>query len=192
MAQTSTNIQSAYNYKTVQTGTVISFSAAGNKIISSDTQAVTFSAWSAFDLIRVTGSNLNNKIFTVRSVAHNGSYLVVEESVTDENSISNLITLTPYGVITDKYEGDGFYSQVDGMHTVAYYVTPTFTGSIKMQATLEFQPTENDWFDVADTIFVGDQSTTARSFNFIGNFVWVRAKCYNYSAGGITKILYNH
>jgi hypothetical protein len=96
------------------------------------------------------------------------------------------------GFVTDKYQGDGFYSQVDGMHTVAYHVNSTMTGSIKMQGSLATTPTEDDWFDVSETTFTADQSTLVDSKNFTGNFVWVRAKCTGMTAGSVTKILYNH
>ena len=200
MAQTSTIIQNTYSYKTVQNGTVISFVAVGNqyKIVSSDESMVPMTAWAQFDLIQVTGSNNNNGIFTVASVSQDGTFLTVQEPVTTEiNTGGNLITLTPYGVVTDKYQGDGYYNQPDGLHTVAYNInSQTFAGSIKMQATLAMDPSEADWFDVENTTytFISDGSTVNAnvSYNFVGNFVWVRAKCYNLTAGGIKEILYNH
>ena len=96
------------------------------------------------------------------------------------------------GFVTDKYQGDGYYSQADGIHTVAYHVLATLTGSVKMQGSLATTPTESDWFDIADTTFTTDQSTTIFSSNFTGNFVWVRAKATGVTAGSVTKILYNH
>jgi hypothetical protein len=202
MAQSSTIIQNNYSYKSdaIVPSSVINFVATGNtyQIMSTDESRVNLTAWAPFDLIQITGSNFNNKIFTVLSVASSGTSLTVAEPVTTEiNNGGTVITLTPYGVITDQYQGAGYYNQPGGFHTVAYNVnSETFSGSIKMQATLEMNPTYADWFDVENTTFtfISDGSTvnTATSYNFIGNFVWVRAMCYNLTAGSISYILYNH
>jgi len=146
-----------------------------------------------YDLITVAGTTNNNKTFTVKSVATNGSYIIVEEEVTTENADgSTTVSLDYVGFVTAKQQGDGYYSQVDGVHTVAYHVNSTMTGSIKMQGSLATTPTEDDWFDISGTTFTADQSTLADSKNFTGNFVWVRAKCTDMTAGSVTKILYNH
>jgi hypothetical protein len=191
MAQTSTTIQSATPHKANITGTVISFTKTGTqyKIASSNTTTTPLGALAQFDLITVTGTTSNNKTFTVKSVT--SSQVIVEEEVTTEAAGAS-VTLDYVGFVTDKYQGDGFYSQVDGMHTVAYHVNSTMTGSIKMQGSLATTPTEDDWFDVSGTTFTADQSTLVDSKNFTGNFVWVRAKCTGMTAGSVTKILYNH
>jgi hypothetical protein len=191
MAQTSTTIRSATPHKANITGTVISFTKTGTqyKIASSNTTTTSLGALAQFDLITVTGTTSNNKTFTVKSVT--SSQVIVEEEVTTEAAGAS-VTLDYVGFVTDKYQGDGFYSQVDGMHTVAYHVNSTMTGSIKMQGSLATTPTEDDWFDVSGTTFTADQSTLVDSKNFTGNFVWVRAKCTGMTAGSVTKILYNH
>jgi hypothetical protein len=61
-----------------------------------------------------------------------------------------------------------------------------------MQGTLTSSPTEDDWFDISGTTFTTDQSTTIGSYNFTGNFVWVRAKATSVTAGTITSILLNN
>ncbi len=78
--------------------------------------------------------------------------------------------------MSDKSKGDGYDSQPDGVHTVAYQDNSTMTGSIKMQGSLATTPTEDDWFDISGTTMTSDQSTTNVSYNFTGNYVWVRAK----------------
>ena len=93
--------------------------------------------------------------------------------------------------VTEKFKGDGYYFQPDGVHTVAYKVDTSLTGSIKMQGSLATTPTEDDWFDISGTTFTTDQSTTISSANFTGNFVWVRAKATSITAGSITQILLN-
>jgi len=194
MAQTSTSILSDKNHKADKSGTVISFTKTGTeyKISSSDTGSVSFGAYSQYDLITVSGSANNNGTFTVKSVSSSNDYIIVEEEVTTETADgSSTITLDNTGFVSAKFQGDGYYSQPDGVHTVSYKVNATLTGSIKMQGTLATTPTEDDWFDIAGTTFTTDQSTTISSANFTGNFVWVRAKATGVTAGTITEILLN-
>ena len=193
MAQTSTTIKSATTHKSTITGTVISFSQTGTeyKILSSNTTTTSLASFEKGDLITVTGTTDNNKTFTVKSVASNGSHIIVEEAVTTAAAGAS-VSLDYVGFVTSKYEGDGYYSQVDGIHTVAYHVNSTMTGSIKMQGSLATTPTEDDWFDISGTTFTADQSTLVDSKNFTGNFVWTRAKCTGMTAGSVSKILYNH
>jgi len=118
--------------------------------------------------------------------------LIVEEIVTTETSDgSTTTTLDHTGFVSDKAKGDGYYSQPDGVHTVAYQVTATLTGSIKMQGSLATTPTEDDYFDITGTTFTTDQSTTISTANFTGNFVWVRAKATSVTAGTISSVLLN-
>ena len=191
MAQTSTTIQPVTAHKSTITGTVISFAKTGTeyKIASSNTTTTPLGNLAQFDLITVTGTTNNNKTFTVKSAT--SSQVIVEEEVTTEAAGASF-TLDYVGFVTDKNKGDGYYSQVDGVHTVAYHVNSTMTGSIKMQGSLATTPTEDDWFDIAGTTFTADQSTLVDSKNFTGNFVWVRAKCTAMTAGSVSKILYNH
>ena len=191
MAQTSTTIQPVTAHKSTITGTVISFTKTGTeyKIASSNTTTTPLGNLAQFDLITVTGTTNNNRTFTVKSAT--SSQVIVEEEVTTEAAGASF-TLDYVGFVTDKNKGDGYYSQVDGVHTVAYHVNSTMTGSIKMQGSLATTPTEDDWFDIAGTTFTADQSTLVDSKNFTGNFVWVRAKCTAMTAGSVSKILYNH
>jgi hypothetical protein len=188
MAQSSTTISSQKDHKVNITGTDISFTA-GTKTISATSTSL--SNLAVRDLITITGTTNNNSTFTVKSVATNGLSITVEETVTTEASGAS-VTIDYTGFVTDKYQGDGYYSQADGVHTVAYHVLATLTGSVKMQGSLATTPTESDWFDIAGTTFTTDQSTTIFSANFTGNFVWVRAKAVDVTAGSVTKILYNH
>ena len=191
MAQTSTTIQPVTAHKSTITGTVISFAKTGTeyKIASSNTTTTPLGNLAQFDLITVTGTTNNNRTFTVKSAT--SSQVIVEEEVTTEAAGASF-TLDYVGFVTDKNKGDGYYSQVDGVHTVAYHVNSTMTGSIKMQGSLATTPTEDDWFDISGTTFTADQSTLVDSKNFTGNFVWVRAKSTGMTAGSVTKILYNH
>lgn len=92
---------------------------------------------------------------------------------------------------SDKHKGDGYYGYADGVHTVAVFPT-NLEATIQMQATLATDPAETDWFDVSNAV-LGDDSTaqsTATTFTFTGNFVWIRAKVTNFQAGTITKVQY--
>ncbi len=191
MAQTSTTIIASKSHKADVTGTDISFTATSGiyKITSTSTALNNFAVK---DLITVTGTTNNNSTFTVKTVT-DANELIVEEIVTAETADgSTTYTLDHTGFVSEQEKGDGYYSQPDGVHTVAYKVNTTLTGSIKMQGTLATTPTEDDWFDISGTTFTTDQSTTISSANFTGNFVWVRAKATSVTAGTITNIQLNH
>jgi hypothetical protein len=98
---------------------------------------------------------------------------------------------TSSGFASDHYRGDGYYGYADGLHTVAYFVDG-FVGVIKIQASLATDPTENDWFDVDSTSY-GDGVTAVSdpvTYNFTGNFVWIRAAVSDFTAGTINKVQY--
>ena len=190
MAQTSTTLLASKSHISDVTGTDISFTATGTEYkITSTTTAL--NGFAVRDLITVTGTTNNNSTFTVKTVS-SANELIVEEIVTTETSDgSTTITLDHTGFVSDKSKGDGYYSQPDGVHTVAYQVNSTMTGSIKMQGSLATTPTEDDYFDIAGSTFTADQSTTISTANFTGNFVWVRAKATAVTAGTISSILIN-
>ena len=190
MAQTSTTLLASKSHIADVTGTDISFTATGTeyKITSTSTA---LNGFAVRDLITVSGTTNNNSTFTVKTVT-SANELIVEEIVTTETSDgSTTTTLDHTGFVSDKAKGDGYYSQPDGVHTVAYQVNATLTGSIKMQGSLATTPTEDDWFDVAGTTFTTDQSTLISTVNFTGNFVWVRAKAISVTAGTISSVLIN-
>ena len=190
MAQTSTTLLASKSHIANVSGTDISFTATGAeyKITSTST---TLSGFAVRDLITVTGTTNNNSTFTVKTVT-SATELVVEEIVTTETSDgSTTTTLDHTGFVSDKSKGDGYYSQPDGVHTVAYQVNSTMTGSIKMQGSLATTPTEDDWFDISGTTFTADQSTLIGTANFTGNFVWVRAKATSITDGTISSVLIN-
>jgi hypothetical protein len=190
MAQTSTTLLASKSHIADVTGTDISFTATGSeyKITSTSTA---LNGFAIRDLITVTGTTSNNSTFTVKTVS-SANELIVEEIVTTETSDgSTTTTLDHTGFVSDKSKGDGYYSQPDGVHTVAYQVNSTMTGSIKMQGSLATTPTEDDWFDIAGSTFTADQSTLISTANFTGNFVWVRAKATSVTAGTISSVLIN-
>ena len=190
MAQTSTTLLASKSHIANVTGTDISFTATGTeyKITSTSTA---LNGFAVRDLITVTGTTNNNKTFTVKTVT-SANQLIVEEIVTTETSDgSTTTTLDHTGFVSDKAKGDGYYSHPDGVHTVAYQVNSTMTGSIKMQGSLATTPTEDDFFDISGTTFTADQSTLISTANFTGNFVWIRAKATSVTAGTISSVLVN-
>jgi len=190
MAQTSTTLLASKSHIANVTGTDISFTATGTeyKITSTSTSLAGFAVR---DLITVTGTTSNNKTFTVKTET-SANELIVEEIVTTETSDgSSTTTLDHTGFVSDKAKGDGYFSQPNGVHTVAYQVNATMTGSIKMQGSLATTPTEDDYFDIAGTTFTADQSTLISTANFTGNFVWIRAKATSVTAGTISSVLTN-
>ena len=92
------------------------------KISSSNTATVNFGPLAQLDLITTSGSTNNNKTFTVKSVATDGTFVIVEEDVITETAGAT-ITIDHVGFVSDKFKGDGYYSHPDGVHTVAYKVT---------------------------------------------------------------------
>ena len=190
MAQSSTTISSQKDHEANITGTDISFVASTKTISATSTSLANLSVR---DLITVTGTANNNSTFTVKSKATNNLSITVEETVTDESAGAS-VTIDYTGFVTDKYKGDGYYSQADGVHTVAYHVLSTLVGTIKMQGSLATTPTEDDWFDITGTsaTYTGSSNTLVSSYNFTGNFVWVRAKVTGMTADSVMKILYNH
>ena len=196
MAQTSTTLIASKAHMTPNvTGTDISLTAAsGVYTIKATSTTLTGSGKLAVgDLITVTGASnsANNTTFTVSTVVSTLEITVAEVVTTETAGAS--ITLDHVGFVSDKAKGDGYYSQPDGVHTVAYQVASDFNANatIKMQGTLATTPTEDDWFDVANTTFTADGSTLTSSYNFTGNYVWVRSKTQLLTAGTTNSILLN-
>ncbi len=162
MAQASSTISGQKTFKdaiTVSEGAT--FTASTKKITTTSTSLADLSVR---DLVTITGTTNNNSTFTVASVDSNGTFITVEEDITTESSDGSTDTVLTYsGFVTDKVKGDGYYSQTDGLHTVAYHVNATCTGSLKMQGSLATTPTEDDFFDIDGTTFTTDQSTTIKS-----------------------------
>ena len=204
MAQTSTTLSGARSHEGNITGTDISFTTTSgvNTIKSTSTTLTGSGKLAVRDLVTVTGTSLNNATFTVKAVVSATEFTVEEIVKAEEADNSTTTTLDHSGFVTDKAKGDGYYSQPDGVHTVAYQVVnrgdsvDDFNGTIKMQGSLAITPTEDDWFDISGTTFTSDLSTTIASYNFTGNFVWVRAKVETTNATSnralVTSILLNN
>lgn len=99
-----------------------------------------------------------------------------------------------HNVTGDAFRADSWYGRTDGIHTVQV-IFSNFTGNFGLQATLEVEPTDDDWFYInlnantntssssplvsfpqnsaAPTGATGDTGT--RAFTFVGNFTHLRA-----------------
>ena len=95
--------------------------------------------------------------------------------------------------------GDGYYGYRDGFQTIAVSFN-NFVGRIQIEATLELEPTEADWFPVwmnRATPYkqYGTATNGTESFSVHGNFVLIRfRKMRSYlsdtsSVGDITKVM---
>lgn len=109
----------------------------------------------------------------------------------------------------EKFKGDGYYGRSDGLHTVQVNLTG-FLGDIELQGTLAVDPTADDWFNVRlgsgqtiDTTgkFVSSSTskleytaneTSSKTYNFTGNYVWIRTKISNWTDGTVNSIQLNH
>jgi len=113
-------------------------------------------------------------------------------------------------ILGDKFKGDGYYGRSDGLHTIQVDVSG-FLGRIEIQGTLAIDPVESDWFTVelgtgtmsVDTTgalteqnitFIDNtnNNTSSRTYNFTGNYVWIRAKVSNWTDGIVNSIKLNH
>jgi len=195
MAQTSTTLIASKAHITSITGTDISLSATSGVYTMTATSTVLTGAGklAVGDLVTVSGSASNNSTFTVSTVVSTTEFTVAEVVTSENADGSSTITLDHVGFVSTKSKGDGYYSQPDGVHTVAYQVANDFNANatIKMQGTLATTPTEDDWFDIANTTFTADTSTVTSSYNFTGNYVWVRSKTQLLTAGTVNSILLN-
>jgi hypothetical protein len=113
--------------------------------------------------------------------------------------------------IGNRVKGEGYYNGSGGFHTIQLQTTQ-FIGKFEMQASLASEPVSADWFTVelgsqnnqsVDTsgllnevnitsIQFQSATTTIKTYNFIGNFIWVRPKISEFTAGTVNGIRYNH
>ena len=110
----------------------------------------------------------------------------------------------------DKYRGDGYYGRSDGLHTVQVDLDG-FIGKIQIEGSLAIDPQSDDWFVVElgtgtqtiDTTGVireenitfveyTESTTNSKSYNFTGNYVWVRVNVYDWTDGTVKSVMLNH
>ena len=109
----------------------------------------------------------------------------------------------------EKYKGDGYYGRSDGLHTIQVNLAG-FLGDVQLQGTLAVDPTADDWFtvrlgsgqtiDTTGKIFNAITSkleytaneTSSKTYNFTGNYVWIRIYVSNWTDGTVNSIQLNH
>ena len=129
------------------------------------------------------------------------------ETILSENTHPGDSTIET--VTGDKFKGDGYYGRSDGLHTIQIDLTG-FIGKVTMQGTLSVDPTADDWFTVTlgsgqtmDTtgkivsattskLEYTDNETSSKTYNFTGNYVWVRIYVSNWTDGTVNSIQLNH
>jgi hypothetical protein len=111
---------------------------------------------------------------------------------------------------SDPIKGDGYFGGSDGFHTAQVSLTE-FIGKIEIQGTLASSPAEVDWFTVKlgsgnftmDTTGVISETnitsaeyvfatSNVKTYNFTGNYVWLRAKVSDWTEGTVNSIRINH
>lgn len=111
-----------------------------------------------------------------------------------------LLPGTTHGTPSGNYDGSSqdfsgeqqkaanYYGGFGGLQTVAFFFSG-FQGRVKIQATLDSLPSQDDqWFDVLDVDYSSSATTASFSNNITGNFVWLRARVEDFQAGTITQV----
>lgn len=133
-------------------------------------------------------------------------------SVTIMTSSGN--EMNKYG---EQARGDSYYGYTDGLHTVQV-VYNEFVGRFRIQATLELEPTEADWFDLVidpeNGLYPGSNpwnpngyiqynanapATKSEAYTFRGNYTYIRpfmdrnhvgdGATYDTSYGSISRVI---
>ena len=112
---------------------------------------------------------------------------------------------------SERIKGDGYFGGSDGLHTVFWSVA-NFIGTLEVQATLASEPVEADWVTVkltesgnnytidttglvtasgVETTRYPTITTTSKSYNFTGNFVWLRGRISEFTQGVMNGISIN-
>jgi hypothetical protein len=112
---------------------------------------------------------------------------------------------------SERIKGDGYFGGSDGLHTVFWSVSD-FIGTLEVQATLASEPVEADWVTVkltesgnnytidttglvtasgVETTRYPTITTTSKSYNFTGNFVWLRGRISEFTQGVMNGISIN-
>jgi len=138
--------------------------------------------------------------------------------ITNGNTTTNTVAVNYPNTATtaliynsERIKGDGYFGGSDGLHTVFWSVSE-FIGTLEVQATLASEPVEADWTTVKLTepsnnftidttglvtaTGVGSTryttvTTTSKSYNFTGNFVWLRGRISEFTQGVMNSININ-
>jgi hypothetical protein len=114
-------------------------------------------------------------------------------------TLYNLLPTTVYGQASGNYDGSSqdwysdpgkaanYYRGNGSIQTITFGVN-NFVGLVTLQATLETNPNDAEWFDLYD---FGDPSTVypltdRHPTTVTGNFTWLRVFVQNFDSGNIT------
>jgi len=117
---------------------------------------------------------------------------------------------TALTLVSDKVKGDGYFGGSDGVHTVQIQIT-NFVGKLEIQASLSSEPGSADWFSspmsgqqqsvdttglvlnaTTSSVTYNVATTNIKSYNIVGNYVWLRAKISQFTEGSVNAIKYNY
>ena len=79
----------------------------------------------------------------------------------------------------------GYYLGKNELQTVTWKLSLA-TAIIKIQATLEADPNEDDWFTIHEIVATGIDELGYQ--NITGNFVWIRGMITSFSSGTVQFI----
>lgn len=88
---------------------------------------------------------------------------------------------------SDEILGDSYYGYTDGLHTIQV-IYDDFVGRIRLQATLDLEPTVDSWFDIIPDVTTGDEwnpsgylqwnqnapAKLSEAYTFRGNYTYIR------------------
>lgn len=81
--------------------------------------------------------------------------------------------------VGDPIRCDGWHGFGERLFTVAIHVSD-FAGDVLIEASLADEPTNDDWFNVADPVTFERQTqptgALSAGFSFRGNYAWIRAR----------------
>lgn len=91
----------------------------------------------------------------------------------------------PIGLIGDKQQAAAYYLANRDLQTITWHFSGSFSGTCKIQASLETDPGTDDWFDLYN---INVSSEKDGYHNQSGNFVWLRAVVGDWTQGTIQLI----
>lgn len=97
----------------------------------------------------------------------------------------NDLSVVGNAIAGQKQQAASFYLGNKDLQTITWSLTGV-TATIKIQATLAEDPTENDWFTVYN--LVANNLSQMSFSNVQGNFVYVRAVVQNFTTGVVQNI----
>ena len=110
-----------------------------------------------------------------------------------------LLPQTVYGTPSGNYDGSSTDFNSDRVVAASYYRVANeqtlrfdlddFQGSIRVQASLDDNPSDDDreWFDIYTTPEDSSAITMFGSVNVRGNFTWIRCKVIGFDGGTINS-----